>query len=204
MGRDVGSKMSLPLSTSHGVSSVEYPECATVLRWDDRRGCWVLDELEISEPPILPRFALAFSNGAEACPERGCCCQEGSVAETTQSSGLETMHINAGGGCMRVSNVSLDTAVLVPGALAAEEDLSRASGSDVGRRAFNLDAPVFVPAQNAGDIAAGDSFNVEAPAWVPSQQPGSTGAPGVSMSSPQRTPLNSQAAAFVPFWQATA
>jgi hypothetical protein len=104
---------------------------------------------------------------------------------------------------MRVP-ISLDTAVLVPGAIAAEEDLSRASGSDVGRRAFNLDAPVFVPAQNAGDIAAGDSFNVEAPAFVPSQQPGSTGAPGVSMSSPQRTPLNSQAAAFVPFWQATA
>lgn len=157
-------------------------QVAMVLRWDAEAGAWVPDEMEIEDPSPLPKFAMAFSNGAEAYPQNNCWIFEERDQDAVTSSTdffedaaeSDDLHTPGGKSEENKENVSHTTGQsLRPDA----KEFFPSSNRNV-RSTLNVQAAVFVPSETSGkntmQFGATElvttSFRADAPVFVPGQE----------------------------------
>jgi len=193
-GGDTSSSASVPSSPkdpSIKTSSFAEPisgwpgpgELASVLRWDHVKFTWVLDEIEIAAATPIPRFAVAFSNGAEACPPK--------YPRPVVLLRPEAAPFNPGG--VGYTGFNVLAPVFTP------------NQTQEATRSFNKDAPVFTPSHDLGEGSdmAVSNLNMHAAVFVPDQEAVARDAGSdASLTHWQRTRLNTSAVAFVPCWEA--
>jgi len=158
-------------------------DLASVLRWNHVTFTWVPDEIEIAAATPIPRFAVAFSNGAEACPPK--------YPRPVVLLRPEAAPFNPGGDGYTGFNVLAP--VFTP------------NQTQEATRSFNKDAPVFTPSQDVGEGSgmAASNLNMHAAVFVPDQEAVARDAGSdTSLTHWQRTRLNTSAVAFVPCWEA--